>query len=85
MLLTTREPEESKVYEAAKALTIQRPEKLYLEWSNRSQVRGQHCATILHHGAVEAACFLTDFTKILTSNGDGQIKVISKTVVNMLL
>ena len=32
-------------------------------------------ATILHHGSVEAACFLPDMTKILTTNGDGQIKI----------
>ena len=63
------------MYKSAKSITSQRPQHLYLEWLNRSRVRGQHSATILHHGMVQAACFLTDMTKILTSNGDGQIKV----------
>ncbi len=73
--LALREPEESAVYKSAKLLATQRPERLYFEWVNRSRVRGQHSATILHHGVVQAARFLADMTKILTSNGDGQIKV----------
>ena len=32
-------------------------------------------ATILHHGSVQAACFLNDLTKVVTCNGDGQVKV----------
>ena len=71
-----REPEESAVYEAARHLAEMRPERLYFEWLNRDRVRGKHSATILHHGIVEAACFLPDMTKILTTNGEGQIKVI---------
>ncbi len=71
-----REPEESAVYEAARRLAEMRPERLYFEWLNRDRVRGKHSATILHHGIVEAACFLPDMTKILTTNGEGQIKVI---------
>ena len=50
-----REPEESAVYKSAKLLAMQRPERLYFEWVNRSRVRGQHSATILHHGCVQAA------------------------------
>ena len=70
-----REPEESAVYGSAKFLAKMRPERLYFEWLNRDRVRGKHSATILHHGIVEAACFLPDMTKILTTNGEGQIKV----------
>ena len=36
-------------------------------------------ATILHHGSVEVACFLPDMTKLLTTNGDGQIKIWNAT------
>ena len=32
-------------------------------------------ATILHHGVVWDAAFLQDITNILTTNGDGQVKV----------
>lgn len=63
------------MYQAAKRLAQNQPERLYLEWLNRDRVRGHHSATILHHGIVEDACFLPDMTKILTTNGDGQIKV----------
>jgi len=73
--LALREPEESAVYKQARLMAEQRPERLFLAWSNRRKVRGEHSATILHHGIVESARFLVDMTKILTSNGDGQIKV----------
>jgi hypothetical protein len=73
--LALREPQESAVYKQAKEMATLRPERLYLEWTNRRKVRGEHSATILHHGNVESARFLVDMTKILTSNGDGQIKV----------
>jgi hypothetical protein len=73
--LALREPEESAVYQAAKRLTHQRPQKLFFDWTNRSRAKSPHSATILHHGVVEAAGFLPDITNILTTNGDGQIKV----------
>jgi hypothetical protein len=50
-------------------------DRLFLDWRNRSAASNLHKATILHHGAVQTACFLQDMTKIITSNGDGQIKV----------
>ncbi len=63
------------MYLAAKELADVRADRLYFEWLNRDRVRGKHSATILHHGMVAAACFLPDMTKILTTNGEGQIKV----------
>ena len=73
--LALSEPEESAVYKAAKKLAMKRPHRLYLEWTNRKWAKSPHSATILHHGVVEAAAFLPDITNILTTNGDGQIKV----------
>ena len=73
--LALSEPAESAVYKAAKRLTLQRPHRLYFEWTNRKWAKSPHTATILHHGVVESAAFLPDITNILTSNGDGQIKV----------
>lgn len=73
--LALSEPAESAVYKAAKRLTLQRPHRLYFEWTNRKWAKSSHTATILHHGVVESAAFLPDITNILTSNGDGQIKV----------
>ena len=64
------------MYLAAKELADVRADRLYFEWLNRDRVRGKHSATILHHGMVAAACFLPDMTKILTTNGEGQIKVL---------
>ena len=69
------EPDDSAVYKAAKKLTYERPSRLYFEWTNRKWIKSPHSATILHHGIVEAAAFLPDITNILTTNGDGQIKV----------
>lgn len=73
--LALREPAVSAVYRAALKLAHKRPQTLYFEWVNRDSTRSQHSATILHHGIVEDAFFLPDITKILTSNGEGQIKV----------
>ena len=76
--LALREKPESAVYQQAKGLALVRPDRLYLEWTNRSSsssIRGTHSATILHHGAVKQAAFLADVTKILTCNGTGQIKI----------
>lgn len=73
--LALSESEDSAVYKAALQLTLQRPDRLYLEWTNRQWTQSPHSATILHHGVVEAAAFLPDITNILTTNGDGQIKV----------
>jgi hypothetical protein len=73
--LALREPEDSHVYKAAKLLTRQRSDRLYFEWTNRSCVRSRHNASILHHGVVQTSRFLSDMTKFITSNGDGQIKV----------
>ena len=72
-----REPESSHVYKVGKAIAGQRPDRLYLEWTNRqsSARQNRHSATILHHGIVQTAKFLGDMTKFVTSNGDGQIKV----------
>ena len=75
--LALSEPEESAVFKAAKNLTLQRPQRLFFEWTNRNWIKSPHTATILHHGIVEAAAFLPDITNILTTNGDGQIKVCS--------
>ena len=73
--LALKEPPESSVHKAAILLARERPERLYLDWINKDMTRGYHKATILHHGSVNAACFLPDMTKLLTTNGDGQIKI----------
>ncbi|TRY73964.1 hypothetical protein TCAL_11343 [Tigriopus californicus] len=73
--LALKEPESSKVYQAAKSMALSHPETLYFDWSNRDGIHQHHMATILHHGSVQSAIFLKDITKILTCNGDGQIKM----------
>ena len=73
--LALKEPRESSVHKAAILLARERPERLYMDWINKDMTRSFHKATILHHGSVQAACFLPDMTKLLTTNGDGQIKI----------
>ena len=73
--LALKEPPESTVHKEAIVLARERPERLYLDWINKDITRSYHKATILHHGSVQAACFLPDMTKLLTTNGDGQIKI----------
>ena len=73
--LALKEPPESSVHKEALIIARERPERLYLDWINKDMTRGYHKATILHHGSVQAACFLPDMTKLLTTNGDGQIKI----------
>ena len=73
--LALKEPPESSVHKAAINIAKERPERLYLDWINKDMTRNFHKATIMHHGAVHASCFLPDMTKLLTTNGDGQIKI----------
>ena len=73
--LALKEPPESSVHKEAIVIARERPERLYLDWVNKDITRSYHKATILHHGSVQAACFLPDMTKLLTTNGDGQIKI----------
>lgn len=73
--LALKEPESSRVYQAAKAMALSHQETLYFDWTNREGIHQHHMATILHHGSVQSAIFLKDITKILTCNGDGQIKM----------
>ena len=73
--LALKEPPESTVHKEAIVIARERPERLYLDWINKDITRSYHKATILHHGSVQAACFLPDMTKLLTTNGDGQIKI----------
>ena len=49
--------------------------KLKKDYKLDSHVYKYFPATILHHGVVCDAAFLPDITNILTSNGDGQVKV----------
>ena len=73
--LALSEPEESAVCKAAQKIAGERPQRLFFNWTNRKKAKRPHTATILHNGVVEAAAFLPDITNILTSNGDGQVKV----------
>lgn len=70
-----REPEDSKVYEIARKMALDDENILYFEWINRPTFRGRNSATIIHQGIVETARFLSDMTKILTTNEEGLIKV----------
>ena len=53
----------------------QRPNRLFFQRLNPGPTRELHMATIMHHGAVETAVFLSPSSHILTANGDGQIKM----------
>jgi WD40 repeat protein len=68
------EPASSAVYLAARRLANQRPEFLYLEWRNRSNIHSQNIATILHPGVPTAIRFLPD-SRVVTSSQEGVIKV----------
>ena len=73
--LIFREPEDSKVYETAREMALNDENILFFEWINRPTFRGRNSATILHQGVVETARFMSDMTKILTTNEEGHIKV----------
>ena len=73
--LALGQPADSVVHRKAVDLANERPERLYFNLLNPGVASEYHMATITHHGAVEDGCFLSDYTKILTTNGDGQIKV----------
>ena len=73
--LALGESHESSVRKKAVALAQQRPNRLYFQWLNPGPTRELHKATIMHHGAVETAAFLSPSSHILTANGDGQIKM----------
>ena len=49
--------------------------RLYFNWMNPGLTRELHMATIMHHGSVETATFLSPSRRIMTANGDGQIKL----------
>ena len=49
--------------------------RLYFNWMNPGLTRKLHMATIMHHGSVETATFLSPSRRIMTANGDGQIKL----------
>eukprot|EP00090_Calanus_glacialis_P007925 TRINITY_DN16316_c0_g1_i1.p1 TRINITY_DN16316_c0_g1~~TRINITY_DN16316_c0_g1_i1.p1 ORF type:complete len:931 (+),score=202.36 TRINITY_DN16316_c0_g1_i1:124-2793(+) len=72
--LALREVESSEVYMAAKRLADQRPETLYLDWKNRSNVQSQNIATILHPGGPRVVKFLPD-TRLVTGSTEGLIYV----------
>ena len=72
--LALREVESSEVYMAAKRLADQRPETLYLEWKNRSNVQSQNIATIMHPGQPRVVRFLPD-TRLITGSSEGLIYV----------
>jgi hypothetical protein len=65
--LGLRESAGSAVYQAARQLANQRPEFLYLEWRNRSNIHSQNVATILHPGVPTAIRFLPDSRAVTTS------------------
>ena len=72
--LALREIENSEVYMAAKRLADQRPETLYLNWKNRSNVQSQNVATILHPGGPRVVKFLPD-TRLVTGTSEGLLSV----------
>jgi len=75
--LALREMDSSAVYVAARRLADQRPETLYLEWSNRSSVQSQNVATILHPhpGLPHTLKFLPEASRVVTGSSEGVIKV----------